>query len=510
MAQLDFCRFLDPSLSDSITTCGLAKAQQLAANPACTISGQLPETGNFDLSQVEFIGETAPPVGRVRSISFETICRVVGLRPLILETLDISLDDRTSMLMCEQMRVRVVGARLRGTLLQLRFNDLVKATFGMSQEGNERLVLTDLEKVAKTPAYFHPRAQESVCPNRSGTLATYTNPAGETIIVHNDGAVSYQDAHFHEFNRQRLDPDAMKRLLNSFRSTGFGSTGSDDAALGIPSQPSIALICARNQSVSVQGHEAALAPVIQSMENAKAVALSQTHHVLSYSERHEVTFLEWPFSKVPIEKMEAAKEASDEEQAAACRANRHPHGAYDELNQEAVPAQFLAKLPLDPFWQEYEKDLNPYVYFKTGMRVFRVQKPLTDRQHETTYNSLMVRELLDPLATLSWLARPRKVICCRQAADVTTQPKPIEPPGQETSCSVLMGVQGGLLWPAGMGIELWKLPKAGELISAEEYARHESIYRELLAASQCGPGLGIDFLEGHYLYKGVRLIQVER
>lgn len=311
---------------------------------ACSLSGQFPEAGPFDRSQVEFVSGPPAALPAKPSLSFQTISRVIGLQPLVFETLDISLDDRTSMLLCQRTHIKAVDARLRDTLPQLRFNDLVKATMAMAEGGSAKLVLSGLEKISGTPAFFHEHASVSICPNRTGTLAAYSQPSGETVIVHNDGSISYEDARFNEFNQQQLDPAEMARLLAAFQNAGFDALASEPPINDIESQPSVTLICARHQRVPVPGHEAALAPVIRAIEQAKAKALSETYYLLSISERREITFLEWPFPRMPLEKMPALEEASRKELLDACKEKRRPQGAYLLLNQQA-PAWFFGLVP---------------------------------------------------------------------------------------------------------------------------------------------------------------------
>ena len=480
----------------------------------CAISGQSADAALFDLSQVEFVSEPLPILVGHRGLSFQTISRVVGLQPMVFETLDVSLDDRTSTTMCERMRIYSVDARLRDILPQLRFNDLVKTTMVLAEGGRTKLILSRLEKISPAPAYFHGRAGDSVCPNRTGTLAAYTKPSGETIIVHNDGAISYEDAHLNEFVRERLDAEGMTRLLQAFQSAGFNALGSQMPPIDdTRSQASITLICARHQQVPAPGHEAALAPLMRIMDEAKLKALAQTHYLLTYAERREATFLEWPFAQAPLEKMEALEEAADREVTQACKEKREPHGpAYDMLHQP-VPTAFLAKLPRAFFLVGARDEPHPYVYVKAGKRVFRVEKPPgadQPRASDSTYDFLEVHETREPEVALARLAaKVKEPSTCCGGPPAPPPPSSATATEREAFCSLLMGIHGGVLWPADLGIELRRIPAGGQAVSQAEYSKHERVYRELLAAGVCGSGWGVDFLEGAYVYIGIRLTRVE-
>jgi hypothetical protein len=480
------------------------------AQTACEISGQLQGPAAFDPGQVEFV-----PVPSPDGLSFQTISRVVGLQPLVFETLDVSLDDRYAVTMCEAMRVYSVDSRLRDLLLQLRFNDTVKATMMLAAGGKQRLVLSGLEKVSGAPTYFHERAGDSVCPNRTGTLVAYTRPSGETIIMHNDGAISYQDAHFNEFNRQRLDPGALTHLLQSFRSTGFDGLPDqmppiDDAR----SQTAITLVCGRHQHVIVAGREMALASVLRNLDEAKAKALSETYYLLTYQRRHEVTFLDWPFPQLPLEKMEALREASMRECEAARNEKRRPGGVYIVMEQDA-PAWFLMKLPLARF--DYpegpREDPHRYVYCKAGARIFRVEKDPgagEPGEHCSSWDCLGLTEALEPTAALARAeAAAKKAPSCCFSTSVNGSERGPDNAAYERLCSPLMGVRGGVRWPVGTAVELSKVPAAGQRIDEQEFAKHPDLYRELLAAGNCGKDVGIDFLDGSTLYQTVRLVRLE-
>src|ERR1035441_755457 len=152
--------------------------------PVCALSGQAGE-GTFDPSLVEYVTDLKP-VGENPGASVQMIARVVGVRPLVLEALDTDMRDQGGLQTCARRRIYSVDARLRETLPQLHFNDLVMARMSFVLGGTDPLVLTHATRISGDPAYFHPRPQDSVCANRTGTLIAYRDPGGETAVYNED------------------------------------------------------------------------------------------------------------------------------------------------------------------------------------------------------------------------------------------------------------------------------------------------------------------------------------
>jgi hypothetical protein len=84
---------------------------------------------------------------------------------------------------------------------------------------------------------------------------------------------------------------------------------------------------------------------------------------------------------------------------------------------------------------------------------------------------------------------------------------PCRPPSDDKGCSALAGIRS-VLWPAHAGVALADVPAESRSVTDAEYARDEALYRELLAAENCGQG--IDFLEGRYWYRNVRMSRLDR
>ncbi len=455
---------------------------------ACAQSGQLPEEA-FDPQMVEFVSDPAP-VGEGAGFRVRMIARVVGVRPLVIEVLDSDAADQGG-LRCERRRIYSADVRLRDVLPQLRFNDLVQTSMVLAQGGTGALVLTAAEKIPGEPAYFHAHADESVCPNRTGTLAAYRQPNGESLTVYKDGAMSYQDAHATVFDRQRLGQDDLVRFMQAFQGAGFnGLANSMPPVDGTQGQASVTLICARHQRVLLPGNQPAMAPLMQSLEQVKAKALAEADYRLTYDEKREIAFLAWPFPQLPVGQAGTKiREAAQEEFDARC-AVRLVRRDYRMFHQE-LPREFFTKLPTS-FSKSPDADPNRDAYVRSGTRIYRVTWSRCGDDNPDCTNSyqlsgLSVEEVMTPENRMKLLP------------DRT-------PPAPEIGCSSLAGIRS-LLWPSNAGLALRTVPADGQAVTSAGYARDERLYRELLAAASCGNG--IDFVEGAYWYRNVRMVHVD-
>jgi hypothetical protein len=456
---------------------------------ACTLSGQLPEQA-FDPQMVEFVSDLVP-VGDAAGFRVRMIARVVGVRPLVIEVLDSDVADQGG-LRCELRRIHSADARLRDILPQLRFNDLVQTSMVLAQGGTGALVLTAAEKIQGEPAFFHARADESVCSNRTGTLVAYRQPNGESTTVYKDGAISYRDAHATVFDRQALGQEDLARLMQTFQGAEFNVLANSMPAVDrTHGQASITLICARHQRVLLSGNQPALVPLIQSLELVKAKALADTVYRLTYDEKREITFLSWPFPQLPVSQAGSRiREAAQEEFDARC-AVRLVRGDYRRFHQE-LPREFFTKLPV-AYSKSPDADPNRDAYVRSGSRVYRVTWSTCgddgpDCKNLYQLSRLSVDEVLTPENRM-------KLIPDRT------------PPAREIGCSSLAGIRS-LLWPSSAGLALRSVPRDGQAVTSAGFARDEHLYRELLAAASCGNG--IDFVEGAYWYRNVRMVHVDR
>ena len=438
-----------------------------AQAPACGQSGQS-AGGPFDPKAVEFVVSSMPAADGL-SFTMRTIARVIGVNPPVIEILDSDRIDQGGLTTCERRRIRSADARLRAAIPQWRFGELIQGTFTLQSGSVDPLVLTAVEEIHGEPAYFHESG--GVCANRSGVLVNYLSPDGETLVVYRDGSVNYQDARSLVFDRLRLGPEDLAGLMQSFGSAGFQGL---DGRLPPGDPGSITLICARYQQVAISGHEAALTPVLRSLQQVRARAIAATPLRLSYEEKREITFQAWPFPELPIDVAEARiRTASNEEFQARC-CNRTAQGDFRMYHKE-LPASFLDGLPIIPPGGEG----RPYYggYFRGGTKIYRVSRvSCPDEPADCrTFYQVHIAEIKAPV---------------------------ISPASVEPGCSPLARF-AAVLWPEDAGFELRSLTAAGRPISSAEYRKHEQLYRELLAASRCG---GVNFVEGHYWFGGVKVV----
>jgi len=481
-----------------------------AQTPVCALSGQAGE-GPFDPSMVEFV-TGLKPVGDSPSPSVQMIARVVGVRPLVIEVLDTDMGDQGGLRACARRRVRSVDARLREILPQLNFNDLVLARMSFAYGGTDSLVLTQATRISGQPAYYHPRPQESVCANRTGTLMAYQESDGETA-VYNDGSIYFRDSWGKVFDRQRLGPEELARLMQSFQKAGFETLAHSLPPVdGTQGQPSVSLICARYQRVLFSGNQAALAPVLRSVQEVKARAVADAYYSLTYDEKREITFLEWPFRQLPIDQAGARIRAAASEEFAARCANRPVQGDFRMFHRD-LPAQFFDKLPAGSS-RDRDTDPNRDAYVRSGSRIYRVTwRKCEDKSPDCRNLQRLSALTVDEVVTPEQLFTPPADKTPTPAGAVAATGCPAAPaaicrlPAEDNGCSALAGIRS-VLWPASTGIALRDVAAEGRQVTEAEYARDRAFYRELRAAENCGQG--IDFVEGRYWYRNVKMSHLDR
>ena len=139
-----------------------------------------------------------------------------------------------------------------------------------------------------------------------------------------------------------------------------------------------------------------------------------------------------------------------------------------------------------------DEDPNRDVYFKDGLRIFRVAKNPNAGPDAGTVYALTVKESVSAEKALAGFPMPRD---------------------GESSMSYLASDPGacGSLWPEGMGVELRQVSPQGLPISNEEYAKHARLYFDLQHTENGGlTGRGASIVEGRFLYTNVRLTRLER
>jgi hypothetical protein len=407
------------------------------------------------------------------------VARIVSLRPLIVEILDTDGNQFADFHYCQMKRVFSVDARLRRVLGRVRFNDVVKGEFEFSEGSLEKLVVTKLQKAEGAPAYFHDR-DKAGCDNRTGTLLAYQTPSGGRLVLYNDQTISYRDQKGNFFQRQKLGQVNLNLLMQSFGDVNFGAFPSRKWTDELATDSSLTLVCGRYQKVMFDGHEAALARVLRTLDDVRYIALANTSYVLSYKARREIAFLDWPLPDLAPDQVESLRQwaALDERQANA--ANRPVESRFRAF-QQRLPQDFLDKLPVIP---SYSRQANADVYVKSDSRIFRVFRDGgVAPAHAGTFYEIRVGEVMPAEDAFRKMANPA-----------------VEPP------SASLGTLGGVFWPSGSGVELQRIPPAGQPVSLEEYAAHQPLYGRIFRSCN---GAGFDFIEGNYLYKNVQLIRLE-
>jgi hypothetical protein len=426
----------------------------LSPPAACALSGQAGEA--FDPTQVEFVSNPKPASlgDQKRGFTLDFVARIVSLRPLIVEMLDFSGDQAVQAHSCQITRILSADARMRPVLERLRFNDVVKGEFVLSESGLAKFLLTNLQKVQGAPAYFHER-EKANCDDRTGTLIEYQTPR-ERLVLYNDLTISYRDSRDFTgkvWDRQKLETEALNRLMQSFGDVKFNAFPSRKFTEERANESAITLVCARYQKVMLDGPEAVLAPVLRSLNDMRGVALANTSLVLSYKEKREIAFLDWPLPELPPDQVGTPSFNS-------------------RAFEQRLPQDFLDKIPVVP---PLSPQSNNEVYVKSGSRIFQL---IRDRYvapaRAGTVSEIRLQEVL-PLEN-----------------GLIKSPAPeIEPPCASTVTSA------GLLWPSGTDVELQRIPPTGQPVSVEEYAAHQPFYGKVFDACSMA---GFDFIEGGYLY----------
>jgi hypothetical protein len=448
------------------------------APAACALSGQLGGPRRVDRTEVELVSNPEPVsvAGLKLDTTISIVARVVSLSPLFVEILDSDLNQPADAHLCQIMRLFSVDARLRPALGALRFNDVVE---GKLKYSPERGILTDLRKIQGAPTFFHDR-EHSACDNRTGTLLAYQSRSGEYLVLYNDLTISYRDHRGKLFDRQKLGPESLNRLMQSFKDAGFNAFPARKWDNGLATQSPITLVCGRYQKVLSEDHVTALTPVLRNLEDVRAAALANTYFMLSYKEKLEITFVDWPLPNTPPDQVGDWKGSALQEQRdlATNRPTENRFGFF----QQRLPPGFLDKLAQDSIFQPQANAAQ--VYVKMGSRVFRLRRdPGVAPANAGTLYELVVQEVMP-----------------------TEKGFVKSPPGVSEPACASAGGPAGLLWPSGAGVELQQVPANGLAVSNEEYAR-QPLYERIF--NSCSSA-GFDFVEGRYLYKNVQVTRLER
>ena len=434
-----------------------AHAQPIAAPAACAQAGQTTE-GAFDPGLVTFVEHPKPlppPFDELTNIEFDVIARVAGVRPLILEVLDgryrqpVASDAFNG---CGIVRIYSVEAGSRSVLPSLRRDDLVMAKLTM--DNGSALVSPVLRGIEKySGEYFHDAKAAGECSNRSGELASITYRDYERITVFRDGSVVYRDRNGNRLANTRMPPEELAGLLEAFGKVDFEHFGGTlhpiDA--GMPMH-AITLDCSRYQRVLLDERESLMAPVTKAFDDLRSEVLHHARYWLRYKTKSEIELLDWPFPLMPLDRWETIKSAGS------------------RAIQQELPAALLAKLPA-------ASGQGRDVYVRQGAKLFYLSRTCADQNPRCrTFESLQVYEVRDAGVVIAALP----------------------PSGVLTEYS-------SVLWPSNTGFPLGGMAQEGRSLALEDYVAHEPLYQQVLASQN-----GLTFIEGRYIYRGVRMTLEER
>jgi hypothetical protein len=438
--------------------------------PECTLAAQTPDRNPLGPPQVEFLQDPKPydwqelskQIGRTMDIRMELTGRIVSTRPLVLDVLEVAPIEKEILNLCGGVYViALVDAKLRGVLSQLRFNQVVKATlfYGGNREFPHEMVLSDLALNA------HVNSGPGSCFNRSGLLVSYRGSA-EYVKVYNDGSIFYQDSLFNQFRTQKLSGDELARLLKAFADNSFDTVPSSPPPMEpVFNENSLTLICSRLQNVPLAGLETKLVPLLRRIEDLRVRATSQSFYLLLTNGRKKLTILEWPFREVPLNQLE------------------RPDLAYitvPETLRHSLPEDFLSRLPLTYSSLPTADDPNRYVYCTDEGKMYRLTRAPcgNGRPHCNTFQDLTAIPVRQPATTLS-----------NPSPDAWSYSWP------------------ALLWPSDLGIDMTQIGPEGRRITNEDYEKRQPFYLKLYENG--ASGIGYSFIDGGYIYEGVRICRVD-
>ena len=469
--------------------------------PQCPLTGQKPEPPGFEASQIAFVPNLIPAFHENQTFRVKLIARVVHAAPLVLETLDstVQMVDR-SMKVVEEDRGRgrdpatcggptrfdEVDLASRPVVSTLKLNDIVTGAVIMKR--NEKkpesiltgsMVLTNVRKVSGPVRFFHAVPVPTHCLNRSGRLVIYAGPDDSGLTeVYNDGGLYHRDAAYMQFTRERLSPAELADLLAAFRAVDFDALPSTFPPYPQSNGSMIALIGARYQSVTIAGREARLAPLVARLDGLAVKATSRAQYILRREGPIPLAILPWPHPAIALDKLVDSRLRWQSDAPAAWG--------------ERVPADLLAKLPqASPSGaEEAARDPNRVVHFSQDGKLYRVGRPADCQPTGTcAFRNLEVAEVAEPASGDCVAGRPN----CQEIryADGRRVRQAQDP---------RMTTMSGRLWPRDMAVRLRDVTPAGAVISHQEYERHKAALLPLLRYR-----IGSDFIEGGFLYPRVRL-----
>jgi len=214
----------------------------------------------------------------------------------------------------------------------------------------------------------------------------YHGPVVDLVTVFNDGGISYRNALFRTFSREKISAAELSDLLKAFGAANFDQMPASIPASGSAEQSTLTLLGARYQNVSIDGRESALAPLVRRMDDLADKATVHTELMLTAGEKSKITILDWPYPQISLAGFRDRKNVRN-----------------DAAMQERLPDGLLNKLPLTRPTRGFAEDPNRHVYVREDGKLFRVSSNPDCRADEPncrTFYSLDVAEVQSADAAL--------------------------------------------------------------------------------------------------------------
>ena len=457
------------------------KVADMVGCPNCGLTNQKSVSKNTDLSQTEFLINIKPFVADGRKAEWQVIARVLSPSPLIIEVLDTEPWGNYEPDNCGIRVIRSIDAKLRASVANLSYNELIKAKMFFAGDFKSlKVVLADVEAISGPRIYFHTQAGKHFCANRTGRLIVYHGPTGDLVTVYNDGGIYYRNSLLRGFSQQRLSTEELSELLTAFGHSHFEQLATTIPASDKPEKSTLTLICSRFQDVSTTGHESDLASLLRRMDGIAAKAVSQTHFLLRPGKRIALDVRPWPYPRVSLDGFQERKQLAIKQKMYGPQTIP---GNFEEMHQQLAD-DFLRGLPPRVSTHRLEDDPNWYVYFAQGEKLYRVAYSGCTPAAPVckTFENLDISAVVTPDA---FLARFKQ--------------------DYQTPSGSVLGAPAGWLWPRDMAPRLATVPPEGTVVSNQEYENHKSLYFDLLKA---GRG-GANFIEDGFIYENVKFCQVD-
>jgi hypothetical protein len=225
---------------------------------ACALAAQSPAPAGPPLAI--FLDSPKPLLIRGESMRVSMTARLVSLRPVTFEILELRAAEREEVL-SGFVLMPIFDRKLEAAIAALQFNQLVTldAWLGGNTEYPNTMVVAEM-----TPGRA-PELRADACNNRSGIAVSYRGGA-EYANIYNDRTVCIHDSRGVPVAAPPLSPPEFSALFKTFAGAGFDRL----PATPLPGEPvdrnSITVACARYQRVAVSGLPASAAAVLRRLE----------------------------------------------------------------------------------------------------------------------------------------------------------------------------------------------------------------------------------------------------